>query len=288
MPLEAVLVASDLSLRSEPALRRAVQLAADAGARLTVMHVVEETLPEDMMDDASEKARRYLERQVAGLGQVREPEIVIGRGQAFHVISEEARARNADLIVLGAHRRQFLRDVFVGTTVERVTRTAGRPALMANGPPAERWRKIFVATDMSKTSGDAARTALRLGFLDKAEVTFIHVFAPVTRHMMNFAGIPPERVQEEAERDFMATRRDVAQFLDGLALGDLRYGARIVEGAGAEAIAGLVAQARPDLLVLGTRGLSGAKRMFLGSVAQELMDSLEIDVLAVPPTAPSP
>jgi nucleotide-binding universal stress UspA family protein len=265
-----------------------VQLAEDAGARLTVMHVVEDTLPDDMMDDASRKACRYLEDKVAALGRVRDPEVVIGRGQAFHVITEEARERNADLLVLGAHRRQFLRDVFVGTTIERVTRTAGRPVLMANGPAGERWRKVFIATDLSATSGDAAKTAHRLGLLDGAEVTFVHVYAPVTRQMMNFAGIPAERVQEEAEREFLATRRDVAQFLDGLELGDLRYAARIVEGAGAEAIAGLVAQAKPDLLVLGTRGLSGAKRMFLGSVAQELMDSLGIDVLAVPPKAPSP
>ena len=57
----------------------------------------------------------------------------------------------------------------------------------------------------------------------------------------------------------------------------------IIEGVGADAIAGFVQQAKPDLLVIGTRGLSGIKRLFLGSVAQDLMGSVEIDVLAVPP-----
>jgi nucleotide-binding universal stress UspA family protein len=284
--LKSILVASDLSIRSDLAVRRAVHLAGDAGARLTVLHVVEDTLPDDMMNETSSKALRHLKDRVAALGHVQETEVVIGRGQAFHVITEEARERNADLIVLGAHRRLFLRDVFVGTTIERVTRTAGRPVLMANGPAGERWRKVFIATDLSATSGDAAKTAHRLGLLDGAEVTFVHVYAPVTRQMMNFAGIPADRVQEEAEREFMSTRRDVAQFLDGLDLDVLRYTARIVEGAGAEAIAGLVAQAKPDLLVLGTRGLSGTRRMFLGSVTHELMDSLGIDIFAVPPGGP--
>jgi universal stress protein E len=39
---------------------------------------------------------------------------------------------NTDLIVMGAHRKQFLRDVFVGTTVERVIRTGPYPVLMVN------------------------------------------------------------------------------------------------------------------------------------------------------------
>ena len=56
-----------------------------------------------------------------------------------------------------------------------------------------------------------------------------------------------------------------------------------LRGAGADAIEGLVEQARPDLLVLGTRGFSGVKRLFLRSVAQQLMGSLDIDMLAVPP-----
>lgn len=77
----------------------------------------------------------------------------------------------------------------------------------------------------------------------------------------------------------------MARFIQDLGLGDLSYNARIVEGLGAGALAGIVEQAKPDLLVIGTRGLSGVKRLFLGSVAQELMSSLEIDILAVPPAA---
>ena len=129
----------------------------------------------------------------------------------LHAIGEEARHRSADLIVMGAHRRRNLRDVFVGTTVEGVTGTA--------------------------------------------------------------------------EREFQSVRRELGRFVAGLELGDLDYHARIIEGIGADAIAGLVEQAAPDLLVIGTRGLSGVKRLFLGSVAQELMGSLGIDVLAVPPRA---
>lgn len=184
---------------------------------------------------------------------------------------------------MGAHRRRFLRDVFTGTTIERVMRSAGRPVLMANTSPPDHWRRVFIATDLSDTSGHAARTAQSLGLLEGADVTFVHGFAPITRQMMTHAGIPADRVHEEAERDFESARRALGQFILNLGLGDLNYNARIIEGVGADAIAGFVSQAKPDLLVIGTRGLSGVKRLFLGSVAQDLMGSLEIDILAVPP-----
>jgi len=283
--LNAILVASDLSSRSKPALQRAAQLAETTGARLTVLHVVGDDLVEGRMHAEIDSAMAVLSDQIAGFGPPGQAEVVVAAGHAFHVIGEEARARQADLIVMGAHRRQFLRDVFTGTTVERVARTAGRPVLMANSKTGERWRRIFIATDMSEASGHAARKAHALGLLEGAEVTFVHGYAPITRQMMTHAGIPAKRVHEEAEREFQFTRRELGRFIQGLDLGDMNCNARIIEGVGADAIAGLVEQAKPDLLVIGTRGLSGVKRLFLGSVAQELMGSLEIDVLAVPPQA---
>ena len=283
--LKSILVASDLSSRSKPAVQRGVQLAEGSGAALCVLHVVEDDLLEDRMRNEIRSAEDYLTKQVTGFGKPPACDVAVATGHAFHVIGEKARAREADLIVMGAHRRQFLRDVFVGTTIERVTRTAGRPVLMANSKTGVRWRKVFIATDMSEASGHAARKAHALGLLDNADVSFVHGYAPITRQMMTHAGIPAERVHQEAEREFQSTRRELGQFIQGLDLGELNYNARIIEGVGADAISGLVEQAKPDLLVIGTRGLSGIRRLFLGSVAQELMGSVEIDVLAVPPQA---
>jgi len=282
--LKSLLVASDLSSRSKLAVQRAAQLAEQTESALTVVHVVQDDMLEDRMREEVSTAEGYLAKQVMDFSQ-RQADVVVATGHAFHVIAEQARECSANLIVMGAHRRQFLHDVFIGTTIERVTRTAGRPVLMVNSKTGVRWRRIFVATDMSETSGEAALTAYNLGLFDEAEVTFVHAFAPITRQMMTYAGIPADRVHQEAEREFDKVRRQLAQFLEGLELGDLQYTARIIEGVGADAIAGFVEQAGADLLVIGTRGLSGIKRLFLGSVAQELMASLEIDILAVPPQA---
>ena len=284
--LKSILVASDLSSRSIPALERAVQLAERTGARLCVLHVVEGDLPGERLREEIRTAESDLTEQVDAIGRPDDCDVVVATGHAFHTIGEQARARASDVIFMGAHRRQFLRDVFIGTTIERVTRTAARPVLMVNSTTGAPWTRVFIATDMSETSAHSARTAQDLGLLDGAEVTFIHGYAPVTRQMMNYAGIPGERVHEEAQREFQSTRRELGRFIQALNLGDLNYNARIIEGVGADAIAGFVEQARPDLLVIGTRGLSGVRRLFLGSVAQDLMGNLETDVLAVPPRDP--
>jgi nucleotide-binding universal stress UspA family protein len=41
----------------------------------------------------------------------------------------------------------------------------------------------------------------------------------------------------------------------------------------------------PDLLVIGTHNRTGIAKMFLGSVAEEALRALDLDILTVPPTA---
>lgn len=165
------------------------------------------------MREEISNAQTFLTDQIADLGAPPHAEVAVVTGHAFHAIGEEARARDADLIVMGAHRRQFLRDVFVGTTIERVTRTAGRPVLMVNSRTGKRWRKVLIATDISDASGHAARKAHELGLLNGADVNFVHGYAPITRQMMTHAGIPTDRVHAEAEQEFQSTRRELGRFI---------------------------------------------------------------------------
>ena len=78
--------------------------------------------------------------------------------------------------MLGAHRRDLLRDVFVGTTAERVMRHGDRPVLMVNRPPAGPYRGVLAAADLDEGSAHALRTAAALGLLDGADLTVLHAF----------------------------------------------------------------------------------------------------------------
>ena len=63
---------------------------------------------------------------------------------------------------MGAHRKQLLRDIFVGTTIERVIRTGPHPVLMVNNEVRRAYRTALAAVDMSEASASAIRTAIIL------------------------------------------------------------------------------------------------------------------------------
>jgi universal stress protein E len=63
----------------------------------------------------------------------------------------------ADLIVMGAHRKELLRDIFVGTTIERVIRTGSHPVLMVNSEVEQSYSNVLAAVDMSEPSARAIR-----------------------------------------------------------------------------------------------------------------------------------
>lgn len=164
--LKSILVASDLSTRSKPAVQRGALLAKAHRARLCVLNVVDDNFAGDRIYAKVARIEHDLATHVEGFGKPADFAVAVRGGHTFKTISEEAHTRAADLIIMGAHRRQVLRDVFVGTTIERVIRTAGRPVLMANSKTGERWRKVLVTTDLSDVSSDAARTAHRLPKFD--------------------------------------------------------------------------------------------------------------------------
>ncbi|MFL5254662.1 MAG: universal stress protein [Rhodopila sp.] len=58
----------------------------------------------------------------------------------------------------------------------------------------------------------------------------------------------------------------------------------IEEGSPFEVIAGAVRRLHPHVLVIGTHGRSAIGRALLGSVSEQVLRSLDVDILAVPPT----
>lgn len=93
-------------------------------------------------------------------------------------------------------------------------------------------------------------------------------------------GIAEDRVRDAPNRTFEKARREGASFIQTLELGNPSHGARIVDGTGA--FAGGGEHTGRDPLVIGMRGLCGV-RPLLGSVAQALMGSRDIDIPAAPP-----
>jgi universal stress protein E len=64
-----------------------------------------------------------------------------------------------------------------------------------------------------------------------------------------------------------------------------RWSLRVEEGGPMEVISRVISEIRPDLLVMGTNGRSGLLKVLIGSVTEEALCSLNVDILAVSPVS---
>ena len=87
-------------------------------------------------------------------------------------------------------------------------------------------------------------------------------------------------VDQERER----ASAELISFLQPL-LGSVAWSSRVEEGAPLRIISDAATETDADLVVIGTHGRSGIAKVLLGSVAEEVLRTLEVDILAVPPVA---
>jgi nucleotide-binding universal stress UspA family protein len=287
-PAMNIVAATDFSTRSNCALRQAGLLARSRGAELHLVHVVDEDQPADLVRMEEREARRVLVEQIASMPELHDVRChsTVVKGYAFDGILRTAAAIGADLVVMGAHRRQFLRDIFTGTTVERVIRAGRHPVLMVSNEAQQHYERVLVPVDMSDTSAEAIRVGLSAGLLRDDGATLLHAFSPMAKTRLISSGASATVISDYVESERHRAMEELTRFLVASAFGGRRWSVRVDEGAPMQVIARAVAQKRPDLLVMGTHGQSGLLRALIGSVTEEALRTLNVDVLAVPPAGP--
>ena len=153
VPLKKLLYATDLADGSEAGLEFSIRLARGLNAHLTVVHVVQpldaamygiETagyLP-DYATEARAQASERLNRLVALVSDGSVPiTTVLADGVAYERIHALAAGQNADLVVINLQGKGRLDRALLGTTAERVIRTATVPVLALPLPATykDRW-----------------------------------------------------------------------------------------------------------------------------------------------------
>lgn len=283
--MKTLLVATDFSERSDRALRRASFLARTYGATLTLVHVLDEDQPSLYLKRMESEACALLERTAASLtesdgfscdAQVIVADPIVG-------LSTLIEAQHPDMLVIGPHRRQMLRDLFVGTTAERIIRCVPCPVLMANGSPSGPYRHVLVTTDLSPGSNDALRQFSALGLRGSERTSVRHVLSlPELR--LTMAPAPSAAAQQAQVNTAKATAdAALASILQATDLADLD--AQVTEDSAvpANALQRLAASEAADLLVMATHGRKGESRYRLGSVTENVLRHATIDVLVIPP-----
>ncbi len=139
---------------------------------------------------------------------------------------------------------------------------------------------ILVPTDFSANAHKAALYAAELAKLTNASITMLHVLEPVEDRIRQPFPLHARLKDETAEarmEDLQEEQKRIALSYPGI-----RIETKQEKGAVAESIAYFAEQNGYDLVVMGTRGASGLKEVFMGSVTSSTISRSTTPVMAIP------
>lgn len=145
-----------------------------------------------------------------------------------------------------------------------------------------RYQTVLVATDFSKSADAAVETAADLARHFEAELILLHAYnveVPIASPAMSGGYVLPDGFFEQIGEHARSKVADAAKAI--AATGVKATGVAIDEPA-AVAIVGEAERRKVDLIVMGTRGLTGLKHVALGSVADRVARTAPCPVLTVP------
>lgn len=297
MNIERILLATDCSARAEGAEAYACKLAESWGATLTAMSVLEFA---PGLDSEYPVCRLYLDELMKlatrDLAQLKER--IADRGIAVRtriekgIPSEEvvvaAEAEGADVIVVGTAGKTGLAHILLGSTAERIIRTAPCPVLAVRmeqsgaeqgggsmSYPAALDR-IVVPIDFSDCSFDALEYAAIVAQRTQASVQLLHVLEPVSYGLDFTLPLSAARAQKRK-----AATRQLAGLVAALEVANVKAESLVRGGLPGDSILDAARTWSADIIVMGTHGRRGLSHAFYGSVVESVLRKSHCPVLTV-------
>ncbi len=278
-----LLVPTDFSPPSDAALAYARTLAGAFGARLHVLHVIDNVFLRagvtDLRNAIKIAALRRLHDRLSDNDRCK-----------FHVIAaveqsdtpagevaSYARTHNIDLIVMGTHGRNGVSHLLMGSVAEKVVRTAPCPVLTVREapPPSRRANsgitRILVPTDFSAPSDAALACARKLAAGFGASLHLLHVLEDQPAggafgsefHMADPPDVRTARLKDAQQR--LAHRVIAHDPSDAYATTE------VIVGKSAQTIVDYAADGDFDVIVMGTHGRGSVGVVLMGSVAESVI-----------------
>ncbi|ELR73054.1 Putative stress response protein [Fulvivirga imtechensis AK7] len=186
-----ILVPTDFSSFAFSAAKAAVFIARQTKATIYLLHVV--NAPADWSGLSAQTKKKYPNIEI----QINEAETqlkkvaadklfkgckvktyVIG-GLIYDRIAAFAQSNNMDMIAIGAHGADEKDRLFIGSTTQRVIRTATCPVLsVKKNTEIKSIKKILFTSNFEENVSDAVRTVEKLASKTKAGVDFLYINTP--------------------------------------------------------------------------------------------------------------
>lgn len=275
MKIERILLSTDCFEFSSGAEGEAINWAKRFNAKLYILSTIE-TNPEftalapQILEKVEEKARKYLNdlKQRAEWENIKTEIIIHEREEPYRFIIDEATKRQCNIIVMGRRGRKKFMRLMMGS---QTARTIGHsPVNVLVVPRAARveFKNIIVATDASTFSRPAEKEAIEIAAGTGANLYAIAVTRP---------DATSERIKE-SEDSLLRIKTDAlrAGVKIEIELVKNQPHERIYE-----AILDFSNKYNADLIVMGSHGRTGLKRLLMGSVCERVIGHSDKAVLVV-------
>ncbi|MCR6546006.1 universal stress protein [Dehalobacterium formicoaceticum] len=146
-------------------------------------------------------------------------------------------------------------------------------------------KKILLAVDGSDQGMKAADYAVRLAHTQEGLVEIIYVINNTQNILSDVPFMDPAmsvRLKEEMANNLIETGKNIiAQANEKFRDTGISYTTKVIEGDPAEEILREAENQNVDVIVIGSRGLSGVTRFFLGSVSNKVVNHAHCSVFIV-------
>ena len=277
-----ILIATGGSPWSDAAAAYAIALAAQMRAELRVLAVLNVSgvyaMPdvlassELLMESVEQQGQQMLAHTTARATDAGVPHIgILKWGNVAETILQTATEEQCDLIVLGSRGLTGFKRLMLGSISNAVAAKAQCPVLVVKQSPPDtlRWRRVLVATGGSPWSDAAVDHALELARMQQLEVCLLYVERRRSRRTDSLSSLTSDGKSILALAEARAVAAGVS-YETSLAYGDV-----------STMILHAATEQQCDVVVLGSRGLTGFKRLMLGSISNAVAATAPVPVLIV-------
>jgi len=277
-----ILVAVDGSDSSKNAFRQACKIARDDKSWITVITTIPFYQDLFQMPSIQEKVSNTLradgERVLAEIKGIADEEDafirpILQEGSPVTTIIDTAAEYNFDLIVMGRHGKSQLERALVGSVTARVIGHSQSDVLVVPKGAVVGWNNILISTDGSKFSAAATEKAIDLAKSYGGQLKAVSIVDVTEEFHAEAPGAVEELVKKA--KGFVDDVKKMAE-TQGVKTETL-----VREGETYKVIVDLSKELKSDVIVMGSHGRTGMKRLLMGSVTEKVIGYALCPVLVV-------
>ena len=303
-----VLVGVDFSRHSREAVRFISGIGFPPASHIFLAHIIKVSKElgdlkhsvdvEEGLRTIRQQSREHASKHLHRLQQVLDQDhlvlhTIVREGNPGEELESLSMKNRIDLVVLGSRGLTGFKRFLLGSVSERVLHHAPCSVLIVRGQARwfQRGLRIVMAVDDSAEADTALQFLNQWQFPKNSELVLFHVIEPFDyRVVQDNYGIVKlgeqehvtlEKIEKERLRHLEKSRKALLQEARKKLHIKKVKGGSLSTGVAAEEILKAAQRFRSDLIVLGSRNLSGLKQTFLGSVSQKVVRHAPCSVLVV-------